>query len=146
MGLTFPKPKCNIVLQPDPRSGEGCNIYYPRALQTLIHGKECYIVILYTFLAIPRVYGTITEQHFETTGRGFQSRKYMVALGFIPIITPVSNTIIRLFNGNKRRVLSRDARVVNARLLLMFVTRHQANQVLNYKYLTAVRIMHSVLA
>ena len=42
-------------------------------------------------------------------------------------------------------VLIRYARGVNARLLLMFVTRHHAKHVLNYEYLTAARIMLSVL-
>ena len=42
--------------------------------------------------------------------------------------------------------LFRDARGVNAWLLLMFVTRHYAKHVLNYEYLTSARIMHSVLA
>ena len=50
------------------------------------------------------------------------------------------------FNGNKSRVLNRDARGVNARLLLMFVTRFHAKHVLNYAYLTATRIMYGVLA
>ena len=49
-------------------------------------------------------------------------------------------------NENKNRVLIRDARGVNTRLLLMFATRHYAKHVLNYECLTSARIMHSVLA
>ena len=58
----------------------------------------------------------------------------------------MSDTINCCFNGNKSCVLIRDVRGNNARLLLMFVTRHHAKQMLNYEYLTAARIMHGVLA
>ena len=45
--LTFAKPECDNVLQPDPRRGEGSNtIITPGLGNTLIHGKECYIVIV----------------------------------------------------------------------------------------------------
>ena len=54
------------MLQPDPRSGEGCN--------TLLHeGFAEKIVIsslLYTFLSSASVYDTIKEQRFEISGRG----------------------------------------------------------------------------
>ena len=33
---------------------------------------------------------------------------------------------------------------VNARHFIMFVTRHHAKHVLNYEYLTAARILHSL--
>ena len=35
---------------------------------------------------------------------------------------------------------------VDARLLIMFVTRNHAKHVLNYEYLNAARILHSRLA
>ena len=55
---------------------------------------------------------------------------------------------LHCFNGNKSRVIIRDARGVtcNARLLLMFVTRHHTKHVLNYEFLIAAQIMYSVLA
>ena len=34
---------------------------------------------------------------------------------------------------------------VNAWLFIMFVTRHHAKHVLNYEYLTAARILHSIM-
>ena len=46
----------------------------------------------------------------------------------------------------KSRVLIREfacARAVEARLLIMFATRHHAKHVLNYENLTAARILHS---
>ena len=39
--------------------------------------------------------------------------------------------LLLCFNGNKRRVLIRDARGVNARILLTFATRHHAKHMLN---------------
>ena len=50
---------------------------------------------------------------------------------------------VSVSNGNKSCVLIRDVRCINARLLLMFVTRHHAKHVLNYEYLTSVRILHT---
>ena len=49
-GEMFAKPECDNVLQPKPyrQSSEG-NTLYTRALQTLIHEKECYIVIFQVF-------------------------------------------------------------------------------------------------
>ena len=44
------------------------------------------------------------------------------------------------FNGNKSSVLISDARGVNARLLVMFITRHHVKHMLNYEYLTAALI------
>ena len=35
------------------------------------------------------------------------------------------------------------ARAVDARFLIMFVTRHHAKHMLNYEYLTAARILYS---
>ena len=43
----FAKPKGNNVLQPEPRSGEGCNTLLPEGLANVnALGKECYIVIV----------------------------------------------------------------------------------------------------
>ena len=61
------------------------------------------------------------------------------------INTSVTHYQLLCFNGNKSRVLIRDAGGVNAQLLLMFVTRYHAKQVLNYEFLTVARIMHCVL-
>ena len=62
------------------------------------------------------------------------------------INTSVTHYYLLCFNGNESRVLIRDVRGVNARLLLMFITRHHAKHMLNCGYLTAAGIMHSVLA
>ena len=40
-------PKDNNVLQPEPRSGEGCNALLLEGLANVnAHGKECYIIIV----------------------------------------------------------------------------------------------------
>ena len=45
--VTFAKPKGNNMLQPEPRSGEGCNTLLPKGLANVnARGKECYIVIV----------------------------------------------------------------------------------------------------
>ena len=57
--------------------------------------------------------------------------------------------LMSIINEEKSCVLIREfacARAVDARRLIMFVTRHHAKHVLNYEYLTATRILHSVLA
>ena len=62
------------------------------------------------------------------------------------INTSVTQYKLPCINGNQRRVLIRDARGVNARSLPMFVTGYHAEHVLNREYLTAARIVHSIIA
>ena len=57
---------------------------------------------LYTFLASTSVYDTITEQGFETTGRGLQSHYYMVAEGFISIEARSGHRLVYVLVNSQR--------------------------------------------
>ena len=69
----LPSPSMIMCCSPIREAVRVSTHYYMRALQTLIHGKECYIVIVIYLRASTSVYNTITEQCFETTGQGRQS-------------------------------------------------------------------------
>ena len=56
------------MLQPDPRSGEGCNTLIHEGFAKLIHGKDCYIVIVIYLPSSKSVYDTIKEQPVEISG------------------------------------------------------------------------------
>ena len=53
-----------------------------------------------------------------------------------------TSEIIYALTEKKKRVLIRDVRGVNARILLMLVTTHHAKHVLNYEYVASARNMH----
>ena len=84
---TLAKPQCDKVWQRDPRTVSAEAHYCTKALQTLTTEKNVISSLLYTFLASTRLSDndTITEQRFEITGRGFQSRKCIPAECFDPI-------------------------------------------------------------
>ena len=75
------------MLQPDPRSGEGCNTLLHEGFANVDTRKRMLYrhCNYYTFLASTCAYDTIIEQRFKTTGRGFQFHYYMVVEGFISI-------------------------------------------------------------
>ena len=51
------------MLQPEPRSGEGCNTLLPEGLANVnAHGKECYIVIV-IYLSYNKNYPSSSGRH-----------------------------------------------------------------------------------
>ena len=47
--LTFAKPSFDNVLQPEQHCRSGYSTYHTPAWQTLVHGKECFILLLHLF-------------------------------------------------------------------------------------------------